>query len=100
MSKDWGRTANKGELTMILLTAKRAALDGVPMAPESQYVGIMQTDDEDMPNFALSFSSAELVRVWLEEMEPRTIAILCGADEDARSIHVAILEFTTDTALH
>ena len=91
---------DKGEHTSIFLTRARAEIDGVPIYPDGQYVGLMHPDGDELPNFGLSFLSLESVQVWMREMRPRTVAVLCAADEDVAELQAAILEADTAGSVH
>ena len=90
MSRNWGRVCDKGENSLAILTRERARLDGFFILPSCAFLGVIDRDEK--PGFTVGFLSVESLRVYIREMEPRNVSLLCGADENGAELYKAITE--------
>lgn len=93
----WGLLAHRGQLSVVVLTLARAEQLGMPIHAEATYVVVIRPDGSE--NIPISMVSLASVVGFVEEMQPRSVAVDVCAHEDPQPL-VEILSRAADTFLH
>lgn len=84
MSNGWKAAARRGELTMIVMTPKRARVIGGPVRGDTAVVAELRPDD-GRP-FEVCFASVDRLREFIADMQPRALMVECAPGEDAAEL--------------
>jgi len=80
----WKHVAQRGRLSLIVMTAARARITGVELRPGTAVVGELRPDDG--PPFHVCLASMEDLRAMIYDLQPREVIVECVPGEDATEL--------------
>lgn len=93
---DWEPIAHRGEFGFQIVTATRAAQDGLPLPPGRRFWGVINREGE--PPVPIQFESLVTVARFVNDMKPHPLELLTGAGEDPVPLQRALDELFASEA--
>lgn len=89
MSDAWKPIAHRGQFTMIAMTLARATFLGIPFHTEAALVGEVRPDDG--PPVHIGYVSVQSMRLFIDEMQPRALAVEVAPGEDRAALEDSLI---------
>lgn len=91
MSGQWGAAARRGQVDLVVLTPRRAGMEGYVLRGGATLIGLVQPFDGD--EVSVGFRSIERIASWVKEMAPRELRVLGVGEDDAAALREALADF-------